>query len=190
VNAKKVVFIVSLAVVLGSTQQCLSQAHILDQSPRLEWLGGGDIVPTLSAGDCFTPLRLFPNVTTVYTDALRFVLHSKCGIKLEIASVDDSGGIIWGIRFYVYKFGASTTSLTLVDGVSVVINDTDGSSAVCQVGYRQLGANEGYGSTITPVDSNRFTGADSDVYKVVIEAYDHGTLCTQTATIQLKLIWS
>jgi hypothetical protein len=140
------------------------------------------------------PLKLVANVTTVYTNALDFMfisnLTADTDMKLEIASVNDINHIIWGIRFYIYKSGASNTTLALVDGGSVIIDGTDGNSAVCEVGYRQPGANPNYGSTTTPADSTSFTGTNCTAYKIVIEAHASGIFSTQTATMQLKLSWS
>jgi len=109
----------------------------------------------------------------------------------KVASVTDSNTIIWGIRFYIYVSGASSTTLSLVDGGSASISTTDGSTAVDAVGYRQSGASSGYGSISTPADSTGFTGWTYNTYIIAIEAYGKdGILSTQTATIQLRLIWS
>lgn len=165
--------------------------------PKLKWVTGSDITATIGTNYTWCQIslsKLQPNATTVYTSALKFnvtTASGSSGMKLQIASVTDSDTIIWGIRFYIYKSGVSSTTLTLVDGGSVSIGSTDGNAAVDAVGYRQSGATSGYGSTSAPVDSSGFTGALNTVYIIVIEAYGKdGILSTQTATIQLRLIWS
>lgn len=167
------------------------------EAPKIEWETGSDISATIGTNKTWCQVsvsKLQPNATTVYTNALKFkVLTASAsnGMKLQIASVTDSNSIIWGIRFYMYTSGASSTTLTLVDGGSVSIGSTDGAAAVDAVGYRQSGATAGYGSTSTPADSTGFTGALNTVYIIVIEAYGKdGILTTDTATIELRLIWS
>jgi hypothetical protein len=95
------------------------------------------------------------------------------------------------MRFYVFTQGASSTSLTLVDGGNATIATTDGNSAVAAVGYRQSGASSSYGSTSVPTQSSGFTGSAGTTYIIVIEAMGKdGILTTQSATLQLKLLWS
>jgi len=167
------------------------------ETPKINWVTGSDISATIGTNTTWCQIsvsKLQPNATTVYTSALKFTVVSASaasGMKLEVASISDTDTIIWGIRFYIYKSGASSTTLTLVDGGSVSIGSTDGTAAVDAVGYRQSSAASGYGSTTTPADSTGFTGAASTTYVIVIEAYGKdGILSTQTATIELRLIWS
>ncbi len=167
------------------------------EAPKIQWVTGDDISATIGTNDTWCEIsvsKLQPNATTIYTSALKFTVltaSAASGMKLQIASVIDSSTIIWGIRFYIFTSGASSTTLTLVDGGSVSIGSTDGAVAVDEVGYRQSGAAAGYGSTSTPADSSGFTGASGTTYIIVIEAYgEDGILTTDTATIQLRLIWS
>jgi hypothetical protein len=167
------------------------------ETPKIQWVTGTDISATISTNSSWCQISLSnlePNATTLYTSALKFTVLSasqSSGMKLEIASITDTNSIIWGIRFYIYKSGASSTTLTLVDGGSVSIGSTDGNIAVAAVGYRQSGASSSYGLTSTPADSSGFTGAASTTYIIVIEAYGKdGILSSQSATIQLRLIWS
>ena len=174
-----------------------AQVPVSVETPKINWVTGSDIAATIGTNLTWCQIslsKLQPNATTVYTSALKFTVLSASGasgMKLQMASVTDTNTIIWGIRFYIYKSGASSTTLTLVDGGSVSVGSTDGAAAVDAVGYRQSGAASGYGSTTTPADSTGFTGAASTTYIIVIEAYGKdGILSTQTATIQLRLIWS
>lgn len=174
-----------------------AQVSISVEAPKVQWVTGTDISATIGTNTTWCQISLSnlePNATTVYTNALKFTVVSASGasgMKLEIASVTDTDTVIWGIRFYIYESGAGSTILTLVDGVSVSIGSTDGNAAVDAVGYRQSGANTNYGSTTTPADSTGFTGAASTTYIIVIEAYGKdGILSSQSATMQLRLIWS
>jgi hypothetical protein len=164
------------------------------ETPKIQWLSGTDINASIGTNNTWcqiTLTRLEPNATTVYTNALEFtVLSVPANMKLEIASVTDTSTIVWGIRFYVYQSGSSNSTLKLVDGGYVSIQGTDGNAPVDQVGYRQNGATAGYGSNSTPADSNGFLPT-STTYIIVIEAYGRdGITTTQTATIELRLIWS
>jgi len=190
------VSMVLLAIISATSCYCIAQSPVSPAPSRVIWSTGSDAIATTDANErCEISLnRLEPNATTVYTDALKFTLLSPSVVsymKLEIASVTDNYGIIWGIRFYVFKSGTSTTTLTLVDGSSVPINNTDGNSAVCTVGYRHLNADLGYGETTPPADSKAFTGADTATYTVAVEVYGKdGILSTQSATLRLELVWS
>jgi hypothetical protein len=164
------------------------------ETPNIQWLTGTDISASIGTNNTWCQIKLTglePNATTVYTNALEFtVLSVPANMKLEIASVTDGSGIVWGIRFYVYENGSSSSTLKLVDGGSVSISSTNGNNATDQVGYAQAGAPSGYGSTTTPADSNGFTVTSPATYIIVIEAYGKdGILTTQTATIELRLIW-
>ena len=162
---------------------------------NVRWSAGRDAIATIGAsGRCEVSLsRLEPNATTVYTDTLRFTLlsNSVSSMKFEIVSVLDGNEIVWGIRFYVFKSGTSSTALTLVDGSLASIDGTDGNAAICAVGYRHADADLGYGSTTTPVDSTVFTGSNSTTYTIVAEVHGKdGILSTQAATLQLGVAWS
>jgi hypothetical protein len=174
-----------------------AQVPVSVETPKVKWVTGSDIAATIGTNLTWCQIslsKLQPNATTVYTNALKFTPlanSTTTGMKLEVASVTDTNTIIWGIRFYIYVSGASSTTLSLVGGGSVSISGTDGAAAVDAVGYRQSDASSGYGSTSTPADSTGFTGWTYNTYIIVIEAYGKdGILSTQTATIQLRLIWS
>lgn len=187
---------VLLAIFSATSYYCIAQSPVSAAPSRAIWSTGSDAIAKVDASGwpeiCLSGLE--PNATTVYTDALKFTLFSQSAVsqvRIEIASVIDSCGIIWGIRFYVFKSGTSTTTLVLVDGGLVPIDNTDGTAAVCTVGYRQPDAYLGYGETATPVDSKAFTGADSAAYTVAVEVCGKdGILSTQAATLQLELVWS
>jgi hypothetical protein len=190
------ILVVLLAIASATSYYCLAPLPVSVVSSRAKWSTGNDVIATIDPNErCEISLtRLEPNATTVYTDALEFTPLSipvvTC-MKLEITSVIDSNGIIWGIRFYVFKSGTSTTTLTLVDGSSVSIDKTDGNAAVCAVGYRHPDANLGYGSATIPVDSTIFAGSDSVTYTIAVEVQGKdGILSTQAATLQLGLVWS
>ncbi len=188
--------IVLLAIVAATLCYCFVQLPVSVASSRVKWSTGSDVTAKIDANEwCEISLnKLEPNATTVYTDILKFTPLSNSVVsrmRLEIASVVDSNGIIWGIQFYVFKSGTSNTILTLVDGSSVSIDKTDGDVAVCAVGYRQTDADLGYGSTTTPVKSTVFIGADSTTYTIAVEAYGKdGILSTQAAMLQLGIVWS
>jgi hypothetical protein len=188
------VSMVLLVIILTTSYYCIAQPAVSAAS-GVRWSTGSDAIATIGAnGWCEMSLSsLEPNATTVYTDALEFTLFSHSSVsyvKLEIGSVSDSHGIIWGVRFCVFQSGTSTTIITLVDGGSALIDKTNGNAAVCVVGYRQKEANLGYGETTTPVDSEAFTGTDSATYKVAVEVYGKdGILSTQAATLRLELVW-
>jgi hypothetical protein len=174
-----------------------AQIPVLVETPKIQWAQGTDasnpLIGTNSTWCQISLGKLEPNATTVYTDALNFtVLSASTNMKLEITSVTDTNTIIWGIRFYIYQSGASSSTLTLVDGATVSIPSTNGGNPVDQVGYRQSSAPSGYGSTLPPpVDSNGFTGTSLTTYIIAVEAYGKdGILTTQSATIELSLIWS
>lgn len=189
----KAIFMVSLTIASGALHYCFSQMLVSVESPCIEWLANSDITPSMGAEGWQIPLKLVANATTIYTNALKFMLLPNSigdSMKLEIASVNDTDHIIWGIRFYIYKSGASNSTLKLVDRSSVMIDGTNGNCAVCEVGYRQRGADVDYGSTTTPVYSTSFTGVNSTAYMIVIEAHASGILSMQTATMQLRLSWS
>jgi hypothetical protein len=158
------------------------------ETAKIQWKTGTDISASMGTNTTWCQIslgKLEPNATTVYTDALNFtVLSGSSNMKLEISSVTDTNNIIWGIRFYIYQSGGSSSTLQLVDGGSVSVGGTNGSAAIDSVGY-------GYGSTSQPVDSNGFVGTSATTYIIAIEACGKdGILITQTADIQLKLIWS
>jgi len=193
-----IILMLSVTLVLATIYYYYTaQVPVSVETPKVQWVTGSDITATIGTNNTWCQIsvsKLQPNATTVYTSALKFTVVSASaasGMKLQIASITDTNTIIWGIRFYIYKSGASSTTLTLVDGGSVSIGTTDGNTAVDAVGYRQSGANANYGSTSTPADSTGFTGAADTTYIIVIECYGKdGILSTQTATIQLRLIWS
>jgi hypothetical protein len=171
-----------------------AQVPVSVETPKIQWVTGTDISASIGTNTTWCQIslnKLEPNATTVYTNALEFtVLSASTNMKLEIASVTDTNTIVWGIRFYIYQSGSSSNTLTLVDGGTVSIGGTNGNTPVDQVGYRQASATSGYGSTSTPADSNGFAGTSSTTYIIVIEAYGKdGILSTQTATIELRLIW-
>jgi len=190
------VSMVLLTIISATSYYCIAQSPVSTAPTRVIWSTGSDAIAKIDANERpeISLSRLEPNATTVYTDALKFTLLSQSvvsHIKIEIASVIDNHGIIWGIRFYVFKSGTSTTTLLLVDGSSVSIDNTDGAAAVCAVGYRQSDAYLDYGETTTPVDSNAFTGADSAAYTIAVEVHGKdGILSTQAATLRLELVWS
>jgi len=173
-----------------------AQIHVSVETPKIQWVQGTDVSASIGTNTTWCQIslnNLEPNATTVYTNALEFtVLNVSTNMKLEIVSITGTSTIIWGIRFYVFQSGGSSSTLSLVDGSSVSIPGTDGSSnPVDQVGYRQSGAPFGYGSMSTPVDSNGFAGTSSVTYIIAIEAYGKdGISTTQTATVELRLIWS
>ena len=167
------------------------------EAPKIQWVTGDDIAATIGTNDTWCEIslsKLQPNATTVYTSALKSTVlaaSAASGMKLQVASLTDTSAIIWGIRFYIFTSGAGSTDLTLVDGGVVTVSGTDGGAAVAEVGYRQSGAPAGYGSTTTPTESGGFTGAAATTYIIVIEAYgEDGILTTDTADIELKLVWS
>ena len=167
------------------------------EAPRVTWVTGSDITASIGTNktSCqITINNLEPNATTVYTNALKFTVNtasSTNGMAVQLTNLADSGNIIWGIRFYVFTEGGSSTSLLLVDGGNATIGSTDGNVPVAQIGYRQSGANSNYGSITLPTQSTGFTGSMGTTYIVAIEVMGNdGILTTQTATLQLKLLWS
>jgi hypothetical protein len=169
------------------------------EAPKVTWVTGSDITASIGTNktSCqITMDNLEPNATTVYTNALKFTVNtvsSLDGMAVQVTNLADSGSIIWGIRFYVFTEGGSSTSLLLVDGGNATIGSTDGNGPVAQVGCRQSGANPNYGPTTTtlPTQSASFTGSASTTYIIAIEVMGKdGILNTQTATLQLKLLWS
>lgn len=188
--------VVFLVIVSATLYHCFAQLPVSVGPSRVRWSTGKDSVAAMDANEwCeISLIRLEPNATTVYTDALEFAPLSNSvvsSMKLEIASVIDSNGIIWGIRFYVFRSGTSTTTLTLVDGVSASIGNTDGSTAICAVGYRHADADPSYGSTTTPVDSTVFTEPHPTAYTIAAEVHGKdGILSNQAATLQLRIVWS
>jgi len=174
-----------------------AQVQISVETPKVTWVTGSDIAASIGTNKTWcqiTMSNLEPNATTVYTNALKFTVGTTSGsngMALQVTTLTDSNTIIWGIRFYVFTQGASSTSLTLVDGGNATIGTTDGNSAVAAVGYRQSGASSSYGSTSVPIQSSGFTGTASTTYIIAVEAMGKdGILTTQTATLQLKLLWS
>lgn len=190
------VSMVLLTIVMATSYYCIAQSPVSAAPSRVMWSAGSDAIAKIDVNERpeISLSGLEPNATTVYTDALRFTLLPQSVVshmRIEIASVIDSHGIIWGIRFYVFKSGTSTTTLLLVDGGSVPIDNTDGTAAVCVVGYRHADACLDYGETTIPVDSKAFTGADSAAYRIAVEVYGKdGILSTQAATLRLELVWS
>lgn len=188
--------VVFLMIVSATLYCCFAQLSVSVAPLGVRWSNGGDAIAATDASEwCLIFLNnLEPNATTVYTDALKFTLVSNSvvsNMKLEIASVTDSNGIIWGIRFYMFKSGTSTTALTLVDGSSVSIDDTDGNAVICSVGYRHADADPGYGSSTTPADSTAFNGSYSTTYTIAAEVHGRdGILSTQAATLQIGVVGS
>lgn len=167
------------------------------EAPKIEWITGTDISATIGTNKTWCQIslsKLQPNATTVYTNALKFKVlatSAASGMKVQVASLTDGNNIIWGIRFYIYKSDSTDKDLTLVDGGLVTVGSTDGNDTVAEVGYRQSGAPAGYGSTTIPTESSGFTGTVNEIYIVVIEAYGKdGISTTDTADIELKLVWS
>lgn len=187
---------VFLVIVSATLYYCFAQLPVSVIPSRASWSTGTDAIATIDTnGWCEISLnRLEPNTTTVYTDILRFTPltgPAVSSMKLEVASVIDSNEIIWGIRFYVFKSGTSTTTLALVDGCSVLIDNTDGNAAISAVGYRDADADLGYGSTTTPADSAVFNGSHSVVYTIAVEVHGRdGILSTQVATLQIGVVGS
>ncbi len=174
-----------------------AQVQVSVETPKVSWVTGSDIAASIGTNKTWCQIaisNLEPNATTVYTNALKFTVgttSSANGIALQVGALTDTNTIIWGIRFYIFTQGASSTSLTLVEGGNATIDSTDGNSAVAAVGYRQAGAASGYGSTSVPVQSSGFTGSSGTTYIIAVEVIGKdGILTTQTATLQLKLTWS
>jgi hypothetical protein len=174
-----------------------AQVQVTVEAPKITWVTGSDIAASIGTNKTWCQItisNLEPNATTVYTNALKFTVgtsSSSSGMALQVTTLTDTNTIIWGIRFYVFTSGASSTSLTLVDGGNATIGSTDGSTTVAAVGYRQSGASSSYGSTSVPTQSSGFTGTASTTYIIAIEVMGKdGILTTQTATMQLKLLWS
>jgi hypothetical protein len=173
-----------------------AQVQVTAEAPKVTWVTGSDIEASIGTNKTWCQItisNLEPNATTLYTNALKFTVDSASsagGMALQITTLNDSSNIIWGIRFYIFTQGVGSTSLTLVDGGTATIGNTDGSDAVTAVGYRQAGASSGYGSTSTPIQSDAFTGSASTTYIIAIEVMGKdGILTTQTASMQLKLLW-
>ena len=174
-----------------------TQVYVNVETPKVTWVSGSDIAASLGTNGTWCQItmnNLEPNATTVYTDALNFTVNtdsSSSGMVLQILTVSDSNSIIWGVRFYVFNPGASSTSLTLVDGGNATINNTDGNQPIAQVGYRQATANSGYGSTTVPIQSSGFTGVAAKTYIIAIEVKGAAGISTgSTANMGLKLLWS
>jgi hypothetical protein len=206
-NRAKTLLYIKIAVIIAVISATLVAATIYYyytakvpvsvEAPKVRWVAGSDISASIGTNSSWCQISLSnlePNATTVYTSALKFTIvtaSSSSGMKLQIASVTDTNSIIWGVRFYIFRSGASNTTLRLVEGGWVTVNNTDGTAAVDAVGYKQSGNASNYGSTTTPAYSSGFTGQASTTYVIVIEAYGKdGILSAQTATIQLRLIWS
>lgn len=167
------------------------------ETPKVTWVTGTDITATVGTNKTWCQIaigNLEPNATTVYTNALKFTVAGDSnagGMTLQIVSLTDPNTIIYGIKFYVFTQGVSSTGLTLVDGGTVTISNTDGNAAVSSVGYRQAAAPAGYGSTTLPIASNGFSGVAATTYIVALEVMgEDGILTTQTANLQLNLVWS
>lgn len=174
-----------------------AQVQVNVETPKVTWVTGSDIAASIGTNKTWCQItvgNLEPNATTVYTNALKFTvgtLSSSSGMALQVTTLTDNSSIIWGIRFYVFTNSTLSTSLTLVDGGNATIGSTDGNQPVAQVGYRQSGANANYGSTTVPTQSGGFTGSAGAMYIIAIEVMGKdGILTTQTATLQLKLLWS
>jgi hypothetical protein len=174
-----------------------AQVQVSVETPKVSWVTGSDISASIGTNKTWCQIaisNLEPNATTVYTNALKFTVgttSSSNGLALQIGALTDSDSIIWGLRFYVFTQGASSTDLTLVEGGNATIGSTDGNIAVAAVGYRQAGAPSGYGSTTVPIQSSGFTGSAGTTYIIAVEVIGKdGILTTQTATLQLKLTWS
>ncbi|MGA9387709.1 MAG: hypothetical protein WBV70_02655 [Candidatus Bathyarchaeia archaeon] len=174
-----------------------AQVQVTVESPKVTWLTGSDITASIGTNKTWCQItigNLEPNATTVYTNALKFTVgtsSSSNGMALQVTTLADTNTIVWGIRFYVFTQGASSTSVTLVDGGNATIGSTDGNIAVAAVGYRQSGASSGYGSITVPTQSSGFTGSASTTYIIAIEVMGKdGILTTQSASLQLKLLWS
>jgi hypothetical protein len=175
-----------------------AQVQVNVETPKVTWASGTDMTATLGTNKTWCQItinNLEPNATTCYTDALNFTVggtnSSTNGMSLQIISVSDTNTIIWGIRFYVFTSGTSSTSLTLVDGGTVTVGSTNGASSLAAVGYRQANANSSYGSTSLPALSGGFTGVNSTTYIVTIEVMGKdGILTTQTASLLMKLLFS
>lgn len=163
------------------------------ETTKIEWQTGTDISATIGTNKSWCQIALNslqPNATTVYTSALKFKVLADGTVKLEIGSITDSNSIIWGVRFYIFKTGASSSNLTLVNWGNVTVSDTDGLSSKAEVGYRQSGALSGYGGTTTPQVSGIISASADDIYVIVIEIYGkEGILSTQSASMQLRLSW-
>lgn len=166
----------------------------LAETPRIEWLPGSDITPVIAAENVCFQITLHPRATTVYTNALKFKALSTSqpnGIRLQISAVTDNNRIIWGLRFYIFKSGSNSTNLAFADNGAASVDNTDSNAAIDAVGYRHPDAPSEYGSTTTPVDSTGFTGAQDTTYIIAIEASGRdGILSTQTAALQLTLVWA
>jgi hypothetical protein len=205
IRASKII-LAALAIVLASITLVAvaiyiyysAQVQVGVETPKVTWTSGSDmtaITGTNKTSCQITLGNLEPNATTVYTSALKFTIGSTSsgsgGMALQILTVTDSDGIVWGIKLYVFTQGASSTSLTLVDGGNATILNTDGGSAIATVGYRQSGASSGYGSATYPTESSGFTGNAGTTYVIAIEVMGKDGISTaSTASIQLKLVWS
>jgi hypothetical protein len=199
------IVIVALAIALVSTTVMAAlyyyytaQVQVTVETPKVTWTSGSDVTASTGTNKTWCQIaigNLEPNATTVYTSALKFTVgvasSSLDGMALQILTVTDNSNIIWGIRFYIFTQGSNSTTLTLVDGSNATISNTDGGSPVAQVGYRQLNAPSGYGSTSAPAQSGSFTGSATTTYIIAIEVIGQdGILTSQTATLQLRLLWS
>lgn len=190
--------LVSITVMAAVYYYYAAQVQVRVETPKVIWASGSDI--TASTGTNKTSCQitidnLEPNATTAYTSALKFTVggtsSSPGGVSLQIFTVTGNSSIIWGIRFYIFTEGSNSTDLSLVDGSAVTISNTDGGGPVAQVGYRQASAPLGYGSTSVPIESGGFTGSAATTYVIAIEVMGQdGILTSQTATLQLKLLWS
>jgi hypothetical protein len=193
-----VIALVSITLVAAAIYYYYTaQVQVNVEAPKVTWVTGSDVVASIGTNKTWCQItigNLEPNATTVYTNALKFTVNSASsasGMAVQVTTLTDSSSIIWGMRFYVFTQAASSTSLTLVDGGNATIGSTDGNQPVAQVGYRQSGANVNYGSTTVPTQSSGFTGSSGATYIIAIEVMGKdGILTTQTATLQLKLLWS
>lgn len=165
------------------------------EAPKINWVTGGDVAATISGNKSYCTVsidHLQPNATTVYTSALKFTVLNNGTVKLQIASVTDNNGIIWGMRFYIYETGAGSRDLELVDGSHVTVTSIVDQTPVDVVGYRASGAPSGYGDTTPPIYSTGFDEtAATTTYVIVLEAYGEETCQVgESATIELRLIWT
>lgn len=174
-----------------------AQVYVNVEAPKVAWVSGTDVAATIGTNSTWCQItlnNLEPNATTVYTNALQFTVStssSSNGMGLQVGTLSDSNSIIWGVKFYVFNPGASSTSLILVDGANATISNTDGNQPIASVGYRQAGANVNYGSTTVPIQSSGFTGVAAKTYIIAIEVKGAAGISTSsTASIGLKLLYS
>jgi hypothetical protein len=197
-NIKIPLVVCILAMAFGASAFCVLcstlRIPVSAKTPRIEWLLGSDITPVVDEENVRFQITLYPRATTVYTNALKFKVVGTSqpnSMRLQISAVTDTYCIIWGMRFYIFKSGSNSTNLTSAGNGVISIDNTDGNTAIDAVGYRHIEAPSEYGSTTTPVDSTGFTGVGDTAYIIAIEASGRdGILSTQTAALQLMLVWA